>query len=356
MGGRGAHKQTKQTVIMALAMNVTIHPVKRKREDALVSTFESLSEASPSRVYRHGDLVSVGDAIQVGDQGSFLRGHGTRVTEDNAALRATVCGTVERVNRLVTVRPVRQQYQAEVGDVVVGTVCEIGGKRWKVSLKGGRAGQHAGAEGVLHLSAVNLPGNAQRRRTWEDELNMRNVFAEGDAVCCEVQQLHSDGTVALHARSAKYGKLLSGHLVCVPSFLVKRQKQNFLEVEFGESSAVRVVLGYNGLVWVCHPGGLPLQKQGAGDIDSEDDDASEGGEGEDGGHGGGVDSSCLYNLSLVRNVVSALGRLMLPLTQETISQGVGLARELGVEPGAVAHGDFLDRLVEQEAMRRVAVE
>ena len=94
---------------MALAMNVTIHPVKRKREDALVSTFESLSEASPSRVYRHGDLVSVGDAIQVGDQGSFLRGHGTRVTEDNAALRATVCGTVERVNRLVTVRPVRRR-------------------------------------------------------------------------------------------------------------------------------------------------------------------------------------------------------------------------------------------------------
>lgn len=36
------------------------------------------------------------------------------------------------------------------------------------------------------LSAVSLPGGIQRRRTAEDELQMREIFKEGDIVlvCC----------------------------------------------------------------------------------------------------------------------------------------------------------------------------
>jgi hypothetical protein len=43
---------------------------------------------------------------------------------------------------------------------------------------------------------------------------MRNVFVEGDLVSAEVQALQHDGTVALHTRSRKYGK------VCGESLLV----------------------------------------------------------------------------------------------------------------------------------------
>ena len=89
-----------------------------------------------------------------------VRGHGTRVDE-RGVLRATVCGSVERVNKLITVRPVKSRYTAEVGDVVVGVISEISGKRWKVDL-------NTWSEAILHLSAVNLPGGVQRRRTWED--------------------------------------------------------------------------------------------------------------------------------------------------------------------------------------------
>ena len=81
------------------------------------------------------------------------------------------------------------------------------------------------SEAILHLSAVNLPGGVQRRRTWEDELNMKNVFGEKQVLCAEVQSIHSDGSVALHTRSSKYGKLTQGQLIQVPSFLVKKQKQ-----------------------------------------------------------------------------------------------------------------------------------
>ena len=52
---------------------------------------------------------------------------------------------------------------------------QVGAKRWKVNI----GSSH---EAALMLSAVNLPGSVQRRRTAVDELNMRNVFVEGDLI------------------------------------------------------------------------------------------------------------------------------------------------------------------------------
>lgn len=57
---------------------------------------------------------------------SFLicRGHGTQ-SFDEDKLVATVCGVLDRVNKLVTVRPLHRRYVPEVGDVVVGRVREV---------------------------------------------------------------------------------------------------------------------------------------------------------------------------------------------------------------------------------------
>lgn len=52
---------------------------------------------------------------------------------------------------------------------------QIGGKRWRIDLQ-------AKQEAHLMISAVSLPGGVQRRRTAEDELQMRNIFKEGDLV------------------------------------------------------------------------------------------------------------------------------------------------------------------------------
>ena len=122
----------------------------------------------------------------------FLRGHGTRVADGR--LLATVCGTVERVNKLVSVRPLRTRYVPETGDVVLGRVVDIAGKRWKLDV-GGRQ------DAILQLGAVHLPGGAQRRRNTVDELNMRALYAENDLISCEVQSFYADGAVALHTRS-----------------------------------------------------------------------------------------------------------------------------------------------------------
>lgn len=183
------------------------------------------------------EVAVVADAVQ--DAEGALRGHGVQLRD--GMLVATVCGVVQRVNKLVTVQAWQQRYRAEVGDVVVGRVIEASGKRWRVDLG-------AQVDAALLLSAVNLPGGAQRRRTAEDELNMRSIFKEGDLLTAEVQAVHHDGSIMLHTRSSKYGQLQEGLVVAAAPGLIKRQKQHFIQL--GVGTGVSVVLGCNGLVWI----------------------------------------------------------------------------------------------------------
>jgi len=154
-------------------------------------------------------------------------------------LTATVCGTVGRVNKLVNVTAVSGRYVAQAGDVVVGRVVEISGKRWGVDIGGVQ-------EAVLMLSSVTIPG-VQRRHTAEDELNMRTLLAEGDLLSAEVQSTFRDAGVSLQTRTSKFGRLGEGQVVRVPPSLVKRLKHHITEVP---GHPVGVVLGTNGLVWL----------------------------------------------------------------------------------------------------------
>lgn len=181
-------------------------------------------------------IVSPGDVIT--EDTGYMRGHGTYIDGDK--LIASVAGVVERVNKLICVRPFKTRYNGEVGDVVVGRITEVGQKRWKVET-------FSKLDSVLLLSSVNLPGGELRRRSAEDELMMRHFLAEGDLISAEVQSLYGDGSLSLHTRSLKYGKLREGTLVQVPPSLVKRCKTHFLNFPCGAT----VILGNNGYVWIC---------------------------------------------------------------------------------------------------------
>jgi len=130
---------------------------------------------------------------------AYMRGHGTYV--DSEEVVASVAGTVERVNKLVTVRAIRSRYNPEVGDLVVGRITEVQPRRWKVDT-------NSRQDAVLMLSSVNLPGGVQRRKLESDELQMRGFFEEGDLLVAEVQAFFSDGVMSLHTRSLKYGKVV----------------------------------------------------------------------------------------------------------------------------------------------------
>jgi exosome complex component RRP4 len=53
----------------------------------------------------------------------FGSGHGTYISDDKVI--SSVTGKVERVNKLVSVRPLRARYTPEVGDLVVGRIAEV---------------------------------------------------------------------------------------------------------------------------------------------------------------------------------------------------------------------------------------
>jgi len=204
---------------MAVEINLAVEKRRRKQQD----------ESEPNY------LVSPGDVI-TRDSG-FMRGHGTYMADD--ILYASVAGVVERVNKLISVTPLKTRYNGEIGDVVVGRIVEVQQKRWRVET-------NSRLDSVLALSSVNLPGGELRRRGAEDELSMRKYLQEGDLISAEVQNIYHDGSLSLHTRSLKYGKLGQGCLLKVSPSLIKRRKTHFHQLDCGAS----IILGNNGFIWI----------------------------------------------------------------------------------------------------------
>ncbi|PKU85347.1 hypothetical protein MA16_Dca003086 [Dendrobium catenatum] len=214
-------------------LHVSLNQTQKVR---LQAAFQHLSDIGSQA--SSGLLVSVSDTIPVNNEDGILKGHGT--SEHDGQVVATLCGVVERVNKLVYVRALRARYKPEVGDIIVGRVIEIAPKRWKLEI-------NFSQDAVLMLQSMNLPDGIQRRRTVVDELNMRTIFEENDVICAEVRGFQHDGSLHLQARSQKYGKLERGQLLRVPAYLVKRRKQHFHDLE---QYGVDLILGCNGFIWV----------------------------------------------------------------------------------------------------------
>uniref|UniRef100_A0A7N0RAA6 S1 motif domain-containing protein n=1 Tax=Kalanchoe fedtschenkoi TaxID=63787 RepID=A0A7N0RAA6_KALFE len=209
---------------------LSLNQTQKLRLEAALEKLESFSSKANS--------VTVADTIPVNYEDGVLKGHGT--SEIDGSVVATVCGVVERVNKLVYVRALRARYKPEIGDIIVGRVNEVAPKRWRLEI-------NFSQDAVLMLSSMNLPDGIQRRRTAVDELNMRCIFEEGDVICAEVRGFQHDGSLHLQARSQKYGKLERGQMLTVPPYLVKRRKQHFHHLD---QYGIDLILGCNGFIWV----------------------------------------------------------------------------------------------------------
>jgi hypothetical protein len=62
-----------------------------------------------------------------------------------------------------------------------------------------------------------------------------------------VHAVAADGSLSLHARSLEFGRLENGRAVAVPAALVARVAAHFFTLRAG----VDVMLGLNGVVWLC---------------------------------------------------------------------------------------------------------
>ncbi|KAL2238904.1 exosome complex component RRP4 homolog [Sesamum indicum] len=214
-------------------LQLSLNKGQKLRLDRALERLESLSSKANSDA-----SVTVADNISVDYEDAILKGHGT--AEMDGRVVATLCGVVERVNKLVYVRTLRARYKPEVGDIIVGRVIEVAPKRWRLEI-------NFSQDAVLMLSSMNLPDGIQRRRTAVDELNMRSIFEENDVICAEVRGFQHDGCLHLQARSQKYGKLKRGQLLTISPYLVKKRKQHF---HYLDQYGIDLILGCNGFVWV----------------------------------------------------------------------------------------------------------
>ncbi|KAJ7640787.1 exosome complex exonuclease rrp4 [Mycena polygramma] len=253
---------------------------------------------------------------------AYMRGHGTYV--ENEEVVASVAGTVERVNKLITVRAIRTKYNPEVGDLVVGRITEVQPRRWKVDA-------NSRQDAVLMLSSVNLPGGVQRRKLESDELQMRNFFEEGDLLVAEVQAFFADGAMSLHTRSLKYGKLRNGQLVTIPPILVRRLKSHFITLPCG----VDLILGLNGYIWVSKH------------IKQSEQEGEEGFDAEAvySNRNDFIDDSTRIAISRVVNIIQVLASHFVPLTDTLLLEAYEWTVENDTDAKGLLSEDVGDALV-----------
>lgn len=134
---------------------------------------------------------------------------------------------------------------------MIGRVVEVQKKRWRIDT-------NSRLDSVLLISSINLPGGELRRRNAEDEQSMRKLLQEEDLLSAEVQNVYVDGSLSLHTRSLKYGKLSQGILITVSPTLIKRRKTHFHNLPCG----VSVIIGNNGYIWISPTINVELEGQG----------------------------------------------------------------------------------------------
>jgi exosome complex component RRP4 len=287
------------------------------RAHQLTRLLPAHSQSPPSQTANGLRVVGPGE-------GDVLRGHGT-YTSGHGRLLSCVSGVLERINKLVTVQPRKARYVGEVGDVVIGRITEVLPRRWKVDI-------NATVMATLLLGAVQLPDSAQRRRTHQDELEMRKFYAENDLVAAEIQEYKQDRSLMLHTRAnGLHGKLTAGLLVVVPSNLIKRLKHHFHQLPCG----VALILGCNGYVWVAPPTSRPPTEAQAGPEGHSDV--------------GNVGASAYAAVSLstreavcrVRNAVSVLAASGLAIFPDTVMDTYTASHEHGLSSAEMLQVDHM---------------
>ncbi|KAK4482250.1 hypothetical protein RD792_009401 [Penstemon davidsonii] len=318
-------------------VQLSLNKGQNLRLERALDKLESLSSKANSDA-----SVTVADDISVNYEDAILKGHGT--TELDGRVVATLCGVVERVNKLVYVRALRARYKPEIGDIIVGRVIEVAPKRWRLEI-------NFSQDAVLMLSSMNLPDGIQRRRTAIDELNMRSIFEENDVICAEVRGFQHDGCLHLQARSQKYGKLKTGQLLTVPPYIVKKRKQHF---HYLDQYGIDLILGCNGFIWVGEHVEVrddmvedQINKSDQENLNSGNTLSSN--EVEEEAY---TPLDTRQHMCRIANAIRVLSTLGFMITVELIMEILNLSKSLNLDIHEMLGGEFHVLVAEKEAERR----
>ena len=85
---------------------------------------------------------------------------------------------------------------------------------------------------------------------------MKEFLKIGDLIVAEIKSISSfNGSINLHIRYEKFGKLKNGILINVNSCLIKKMKTHFVEKD-----GIELIFGLNGFIWICYKNELTEDK------------------------------------------------------------------------------------------------
>ncbi|CAE5960458.1 unnamed protein product [Arabidopsis arenosa] len=299
-------------VMRKLQLELPLNQTQKVRFKKAMERLQLLSSTT-------NNSVIIADSIHEDD--FLLKGHGT--SEVDGELLATVCGVVTHVDKLVYIHTLRARYKPEVKDIVVGRVIEVSKCCWRLELNSTK-------DGILKLSSMD--NDVQRRKTYVDELNMRNIIVEDDVVCAEVGCIHRDGGMELQAPSHKYSKLEKGQLLMVDPYLVKKNNHHF---HYIESLGIDLIIGRNGFIWV----GEHIQAENPMIVDDEMI----------------KHTSLETRKSILRigNAIRVLSNLGFTVTLEVIMETVNLSNMENIDVYDMLGSEFHVLVAENEIERRI---
>ena len=184
--------------------------------------------------FERRELVTPGDLIAEGD---YIAGENT-YTEDNKVYASRI-GIVEYENKEVNVVALRAFYIPRVGDIVIGTVVEVGFNGWQVDIN---------APYQAHLRASDVLS-----RPFKPQKNdLSEVLDVGDLIVAKIIAYDRAHDPQLSVGEPGLGKITRGQIVEITPTKIPRvigRKGSMISVIKRETGC-QIILGLNGVILI----------------------------------------------------------------------------------------------------------
>lgn len=184
--------------------------------------------------FERRQIVTPGDLIAEGD---YIIGENT-YAEGNR-IYASRIGIVEYDNKKIDVVALRAFYIPRVGDIVIGTVAEVGFNGWTVDI-------NAPYEAILRASEVlSRPFKPQK-----DELSQ--FLNVGDLVVAKISAYDRAHNPQLSVSEPGLGKITRGQIIKITSTKIPRVigRKGSMVSMITQETGCQIILGLNGVILV----------------------------------------------------------------------------------------------------------
>jgi len=184
--------------------------------------------------FERRQLVTPGDLIAEGD---YIAGENTY--PENNKIYASRIGLVEYENKRVNVVALKAFYIPRVGDIVIGTVVEVGFNGWTVDI-------NAPYQALLRASDVlSRPFKPQK-----DELSQ--VLDAGDLIVAKITAYDRTHDPQLTVGEPGLGKITRGQVVKMTPTKIPRVigKKGSMISMIKQETGCQVILGLNGIILI----------------------------------------------------------------------------------------------------------